>query len=334
MTVNPNATEIANSGIMNLPYSICANNTDKNPLMTLFNVSKAGASPAEKTPPVIGSNHVAGLWSLNSVEPNDVTPSAAGINSAILGTETANVKYTPELVKGENGKALYFNGNAYAYVPASPNLKITGDITINAWVYMNQFKNVTYNNIVIEAESTTAQYPTRILGLAINGVAPSNSTSPPLGVLRGYVTTDTGGFNEIDTTQPLSLNEWYHVVFTRSTQTGMHIYVNGLEQNVTVLSGTQNPSGSIEPATAIYFGHDSITTLEDIQILNVAEATSNPIWQQWWFWIPVTAAAFAILAGIAYYVGKNGLKRNTAMSKSPDILGPAKWASWDQERTC
>ena len=40
-TVYPNATEIANSGIMNLPYSICANNTDKDPLMTLFDVSNA-----------------------------------------------------------------------------------------------------------------------------------------------------------------------------------------------------------------------------------------------------------------------------------------------------
>ena len=119
---------------------------------------------------------------------------------------------------------------------------------------MNQFKNVTYNNIVIEAVSTTAKYPTRILGLAINGVAPSNSTSPELGALRGYVTTDTGGFNEIDTTQPLSLNAWYHVVFTRSTQTGMHIYVNGVEQNVTVFAGIQNPAGSIEPATGLIHG--------------------------------------------------------------------------------
>ena len=315
-TVYPNAKEIANSGIMNLPYSICANNTDKDPLLTLFDVSQAGAAPTEKTPPVIGSDHVAGFWSLNSVEPNGVTPGAAEANSAVLGTEAANVSYTPQLVNGENGKALYFNGNAYAYVPASPSLKVTDDITIDAWVYVNQFKNVTYNNIVIEAVSTTAQYPTRILGLAINGVAPSNSTSPPVGVLRGYVTTDTGGFNEIDTTQPLFLNEWYHVVFTRSTQTGMHIYVNGVEQNVTVFAGTQNPAGSIEPATALYFGHDSITTLEDIQILNVAaEPTSTHIWQQWWFWASV-AVAFAILAGTAYYVRKISLKRNTVMSKS------------------
>ena len=227
--------------------------------------------------------------------------------------------YTPQLVEGKFGEALNFTGDSYAYVPASPSLTFPGDVTIDAWVKVNQFKNVAYNNIVIEFVTTTSEYPitaTRILGLAINGVAPSTSTSPALGALRGYVTTDTGGFNEIDTTQPLSLNEWYHVVFTRSTQTGMQIYVNGVEQNVTVFAGTQNPAGSIEPVTGMYLGHDSITTLENIQILNVAaEPTNTPIWQQWWFWTPI-AAAFAVLVGTAYYVSKKGVKQNTAISQA------------------
>ncbi len=326
-TVYPNAKEIANSGIMNIPYSICANNTDKDPLMTLFDVSNAGASPGQKTPPVTGSDHIASLWSLDSIKPNYVTADSTGANPAVLGTVVANVSYTPQLVEGKFGKALYFNGNAYAFVPPSPTLTIPSDITIDAWVKVNQFKNVTYNNIVIEYVSTTAKYPTRILGLAINGVAPSNSSSPALGVLRGYVTTDTAGFNEIDTIQPLSLNEWYHVVFTRSTQTGMHIYVNGVEQNVTVFAGTQNPAGSIEQASGLYMGHDSITTLENVQVLNVAAPpTSTPIWQQWWFLTPV-AAALTVLAGTFYYVSKNGLKRNTAMAKSPHMLRPAHMAS-------
>jgi hypothetical protein len=322
-TVCPNSTEIANSGIMNLPYSICANNTDKNPLMTLFNASNAVTSPAEKTPPIIGSDNVAALWSLQSVEPNGVTPDATGANPAVFGSETANISYIPQLVDGKSGKALYFNGNAYAYVPTSPSLTIPGDITIDAWVNVNQFKNVTYNNIVIEFLSTTAKYPTRILGLAINGVAPSNSTSLPLGVLRGYVTTDTGGFNEIDTIQPISLNEWYHVVFTRSAQTGMQIYINGVEQNVTVTAGTQNPAGSIEPTTGLYFGHDSISTLENVQILNAAtEPTSTPIWQQWWFWTPI-AASLAVLAGTAYYIRKNESKRNASLPNSTQLLSSA-----------
>ena len=306
---------IAKSGIMNMPYSICANNTDKNPLMTLFAVSNVIASPSEKTPPVIGSDHVAASWSFDSVEPNYVTAESTGANSAVLGTETANVSYTPQLVDGEFGKALYFNGNAYAFVPASPSLAITGDITIDAWVFVSQFKNVIYNNIVIEYVSTTAKYPTRILGVAINGVTPTNSTSPVLGALRGYVTTDLAGFNEIDTIQPIPQNHWTHVVFTRSTRTGMHLYVNGLEQNVTVTAGTQNPTGSIERASGLYLGHDSMTTLDNVQILNIAiEPTSTPIWQQWWFWTPV-AAMFAVFVGTVFYMWQND-KKKSVLSKS------------------
>ena len=341
-TVHPNATEIGNSGIMNLPYSICANNTDEYPLMTLFDVANA-ISPVEETPPTTGSNHIAASWSFGSVEPNGVTPDTTGNNPAVLSFSgnvlsvaelealglpsaelealgapysSANYTFTPQLVEGKFGGALSFSGDSYVYVPSSSSLTIPGDITIEAWVKVNQFKNVTYNTIVVEFASTYTEYPLtaiRILGLAINGVAPTNSTSPVLGALQGYVTTDTGGFNEIDTTQPLSLNEWYHVVFTRSIQTGMHIYVNGVEQNVTVFAGTQNPAGSIEQATGLYLGHDSITTLENIQILNVtAEPTSTHIWQQWWFWTPV-ATALAVLAVIAYYVRKNGIKQNTAI---------------------
>ncbi len=303
-TTCPNAIETGNSGIMNQPYTICANNTDKYPLMAPFDVSTATGSPSEKTPPAAGSNNVVASWSLDNVQGNNVTLDSTGANSAVLGLEQGNISYTPPLVQGKFGEAMYFDGGGYAYVPSSPSLNIPADITIDAWVNVNQFKDVEYNNIVIEFVNTPAKYPTRILGLAINGLAPSNSSSPALGDLIGYVTTDTGGFNQIITTQPIPLNQWIQVEFARSTQTGMHIYVNGVEQNVTVTNGVQNPTGSILQATGLYFGHDSITTLEDIQILNVASAPGGtPDWQQWWFWTPV-AAIFAVLVAAAYYVSK------------------------------
>jgi hypothetical protein len=281
--------------------------------MTLFDISNTVASPSVKTPPTTGSNHVAAFWSFDSIQPTNVTVDSTGHNPAILGIETPVYSYMPQLVDGEIGNALNFNGNAYAYVPASPSLTIPADITIDAWVNVNQYKNITYNNIVIEGVSTTAKYPTRILGLAINGVAPDNSTSPVLGALRGYVTTDTAGFNEIVTTQPISLNEWTHVVFTRSTEIGMHLYVNGVEKNVTVTAGTQNPTGSIKQAGGLYIGHDSIITIDNVRIFNIdTEQTSTPVWQQWWFWTPI-AAAFVALAVTAYYVRKNSIEQNTAM---------------------
>jgi parallel beta-helix repeat protein len=107
--VCPNATEIANSGIMNLPYSICANNTDKNPLMTLFDTSSTVASPSVKNPPTAGSNHVAAFWSFDSIRPTNVTIDSTGNNPAILGIETPVYSYMPQLVDGEIGNALNFN---------------------------------------------------------------------------------------------------------------------------------------------------------------------------------------------------------------------------------
>jgi len=310
--VCPNATEIANSGTMNLPYQICANNTDKNPLMSIFKVSNAIA-PLGETAPVICSNHIAASWSFDSVEPNGVTPDSAGANPAVLAIDPANATYTPQQVEGEFGKALNFNGASYVYAPSSASLYIPADISIDLWVNAQDFKNVTYNNLVIESVSTPAKYQTRVLGVAITGSASSNGTFPAVGTLRGYITTDTSGFNEIVTTQPvISLNQWTHVVFTRSAKTGMHLYVNGLEQNVTATSGTQNPSGAIQQVTGLILGHDSITTLDNVRILNVAiGATNTPIWQELWFWATV-AAAFAILMGCTYYISKQSTKRKIA----------------------
>ena len=316
-TVYPKAAEIDNSGIMNTPYVICANNTDNDPLLKPFDVSNAGACPSEEIPPERSSD-VAASWSYQSVEPDGVTPDSTGNNPAVFGSDVSNVSYVPEVVAGKYGNALYFNGLAYAYVPPSPSIQTPNDLTIEGWVYLNQYKNDTYNNIVIEALTTAASfYPNRTVGFAINGYTVNGTSTPELGALRGYVTTDTGGFNEIDTTKPLALNTWYYVVFTRSTQTGMHIYVDGVEQNVIVFAGVQNPAGSIIPATVIYLGHDSISTQEDVQILSVAAppTSSQPIWQEWWFWTPI-AAAFALLVGTFYYVNKIGLKRNKAIPKS------------------
>ncbi len=86
---------------------------------------------------------------------------------------------------------------------------------------------------------------------------------------------------------------WVHVVFTRSTTTGMHIYINGKEQAVTVACGTANPTGPVPNPTDIYIGHDSKTEIENLQISNTAAQQTQPLWMQWWLWAIVVAAALA-----------------------------------------
>lgn len=204
------------------------------------------------------------LWHFDKVDGNSVTPDAAGDNAATLaGTPS------PMLVEGEFGNALEFDGRNFAYVvPISSNLDISSDITIDAWIKVKAFTNASYNNIVVKCARAGIHWQTtsRMLGLAVAGVSGDDSLVPP-GALRGSVLTDTVGFNEIVTPEPvISLNQWTHVAFRRNVATGMHLYVNGVEQNVKVISGVQNPPGSIEKGPELYFGHDAEIVIDEVKI--------------------------------------------------------------------
>jgi hypothetical protein len=147
------------------------------------------------------------------------------------------------------------------------------EIRIEAWINVQAFKSVTYNNIVVKCTRTdaTSQNTTRIYGLAVKAGLSQNGYTVREGALSGCVFTDAAGFNEIVTTEPVvSLNEWVHVAFTRSLSTGMHLYVNGVEKSVKALYGVQNPKGSIVNGTELYFGHDAEVTMDEVKISNLA----------------------------------------------------------------
>ena len=233
--------------------------------------------------------YTVGLWHLDEVIPDgyiETTPDATGNNPGTLIAAPT----TPVLVEGKFDKAMRFNGDNGIYVPIrflvgfpptpepiyipiSTNLDIPKEIEIEAWINVRAFKNVTYNVMVAEATRDDPSWDsvTRICGIAVKAGISQNGHSVPLGALSGFVLTDTGGFNEIVTTKPVvPLNEWIHVKFTRSLVTGMHIYVNGVEQDVKTIYGMQNPTGSIIEGTEFYFGHDALVTMDEIHISNLA----------------------------------------------------------------
>jgi len=178
----------------------------------------------------------------------------------------------PTPVQGKFGKALIFDGNNFVYIPFSPSLYMSKEIAIEAWIYVNSFRNTTYNNILVMCYSAGLEWQTatRICGIALT---PSNTEKdkPQQGFLRGYVYTDKEHFNEIVTTEPvIPLNQWIHVAFTRSLVTGMHLYVNGKEKETTVTCGVQNPTGDILKGTEIYFGHDAEVIIDEPRICDTA----------------------------------------------------------------
>ncbi len=234
--------------------------------------------------------YTVGLWHLDEVLPDgyrEITPDATGKNP---GTLVAAPTTAPVLVEGKFDKALEFDGNNGVYVPIrflvgfppspkpmyipiSTSLDIPKEIKIEAWINVHGFKNVTYNNIVVKCSriDATSENVTRIYGIAVKAGLSQNGYAVPTGALSGYVFTDTEGFNEIVATEPVvPLKEWIHVAFIRSLTTGMHIYVNGVEQSVKVIYGTQNPTGSMINGTELYFGHDAEVTMDEVHISNLA----------------------------------------------------------------
>jgi len=288
-------------GIGDLPYTMYANNVDNQPLITPVNLDSPLLLQLPNAPSTV--NGLAGMWSFEEVKPNGISPDALGVNPVML--EPSGDSYTPVLVNGKIGSALKFNGTDYAYVIASPNLDVVDEITIEAWVYVEEFKEVSYSNVVVECERTPDKYPDRILGFAYCGESPQNNSSPLQGALRGFITTEDGQFHEIVTTQAVvPLNEWIYVVFVRSITDGMHIYVNGVEQSVSVTSGSAYPTGNVARGNEFYIGHDSVCLIDEVSISTIAitqtQVLSSPIWTQWWFLaiigIVVVLVSFTFLA--------------------------------------
>lgn len=254
-------------------------------LTSMLNMAFIASVKAQNT----ADPYTVGLWHLDEVLPDgyrEITPDATGRNpGTLVAAPTA-----PMLVEGKFGKALSFDGSNGVYVPirflvgfppspqpiyipVSTSLDIQKEIKIEAWINVQGFKNVTYNNIVVKCTRTDAssENVTRIYGIAVKAGLPQNGYAVPAGALSGYVFTDTGGFNEIVTTEPVvPLNEWIHVTFKRDLATGMHLYVNGVEQTVKAIYGTQNPTGSMINGTELYFGHDAMVTMDEVRINDLA----------------------------------------------------------------
>ncbi len=297
---NYNGADANADGIGDSPYIVFAENIDRYPLMNQVTLAQ-GTLPSLPEAPKAVTGMVA-LWHFDEASQVGVTPDSVDSNYAILSGDNP----LSMLVDGKEGKAASFNGTSYGFANPSSTLNIQREITIDAWINVQEYKNVAYNNIFVECVRTTDTYPIRVWGFAINGIAPENNSSPALGVLRGFILDDRAVFNEIDTKKAVPLNQWIHVSFTRSLSEGMQIYIDDVRQEVDVLSGTQNPTSLIASGTECYIGHDSISTIDELSISNtVSTPKSNPLWAEGWFWIATIGAVAAFALTLLFFSKRN-----------------------------
>lgn len=156
----------------------------------------------------------------------DVTEATSGITIDTQG---------PMLSEYSAGSALSFDGNDYVAMPDSPSLRLTDQLTIEAW---------------IKPESTNDQWPAVISKYA----GSSHFESFTLNIFNNKLffeltTSDNGNRHHYSTDDVIKLNEWQHVAVSWNGRTGLlHMYHNNiLVQSFNNLTGTLVHSQS--PAT-------------------------------------------------------------------------------------
>lgn len=125
---------------------------------------------------------------------------------------------------GRFGKALVFGQGSLVTIPDSLSLKMTGGITLEAWVKPTAL-NASWMNLIFKPNGDpSTQNPCYVL----HGSKPS-STAPSV-----YF---TGAASNLDAPSPLSLNAWSHLATTYDG-TMARLYVNGVQVASQAQSGT------------------------------------------------------------------------------------------------
>jgi len=217
--------------------SLASGNVEK-PKYVIDSTNTVLYSPSSNRLEIINSNY----WT-NSNNPNIIITGQASPKTAILYpvpiTQTvigSNVLLTfNNALSSINymtlGSTYYgvFNGSQYLSIPASTAWAMTGDFTIECWIYFTSFAST---------PTIFDQY-----FAATTGVGNFQLCASTGGQFRFYY---DGGSNFLDS-RSQSLNTWYHVAVVRQGST-ITIYVNG------VPGATQGFSGTVGQNNTFWIG--------------------------------------------------------------------------------
>ena len=129
------------------------------------------------------------------------------------------IKNGTNYVDGKFDKCLSFDGtNDYVDCSNPESLNIIGEITLEAWIYIEDWGTGTYSGIISKYDGNGGYL------LTINNTQKK---------LNFYLRTDSSTHAGIPSDSQLQLNRWYHVVGVLDSNKVMKTYVNGVEQSTT-----------------------------------------------------------------------------------------------------
>lgn len=195
-------------------------------------------------------------WKLDEVDGNEVNDSVGDSNGQLVNGPV----WTNGIVHG----GLSFDGvDDYVSVANTPNLNITGDITISAWVYLERGGTGQDSSCQVIVAKTVANG-------AINNpfdFRTDASVEPCLTLIRA----GASGHDYVYSTEPISIKQWHHVL-VRVQNNVPNFYVDGIVTGKTVESFTITPTGNTNPLLigrrddGLYFDG----AIDDIRIYNRA----------------------------------------------------------------
>ncbi len=155
----------------------------------------------EKTPVVRGGLLVYFPFTYNTLDRSG--NNFDGINDgAILTTDR----------KGQSSTAYDFDGDDMISISETDDFPFLSEFTISVWIYPKEQNTTNIGGVILAKES-----PQRDIIFSLSSLQPSYQ----------YQTFSEGNTNHFLDTEVITLDNWYHLVFTRNQDKEESFYVNG-----------------------------------------------------------------------------------------------------------
>jgi hypothetical protein len=164
---------------------------------------------------------------------------------------------------GTFGNSVFFDGTGdYLSVPTGTALSLTGDYTIEAWVYVTAQPSASFSAIFSNGDFPATAQVILALNTSGAGVAPNL-----------YVSNGSGWSINLVGSQQINLNTWTHVAVTCSGST-FTLWTNGVSSGTATYSGTRATPAATSVIGRLYVSSDLYYVTGNISNLRVVKGTA------------------------------------------------------------